>query len=78
MTVVLERCIRQEEDQMAAELVLCAGVQIQHILAGALQAIELVQLLTHILLGRETNVGNRPMCVCVCVCFDGAFFASSY
>lgn len=49
MNVVFEYSIRQHEDEVAAELVFSAGVQIQHVPAGAFQAIDLIQFLTHIL-----------------------------
>lgn len=58
MPVVLERTVGEQEDEMAAELLGCAGVQIQHVFCRALQAVHLLQLHTHILMlkGKSTEL----------------------
>lgn len=53
MPVVLECTVWEQEDEMAAELLGCAGVQIQHVLCRALQTVHLLQLHTHILMLKE-------------------------
>lgn len=49
MYVVFESSILEVEDEMATELVIGAGVQVENIVAGAFNSINLHQFVTNVL-----------------------------